>query len=131
MPEEVPELVPDEVPLEVPEFVPELVPLELPDVEPLVVRPESIGESTSGGYVLGRDDVIEVTRLLDAMGVDVHLVAPLGASPADIKTIGAADFSSSTRSSARSTPSAISPTYVKSRRPSDSTGSTAYYGAGQ
>ncbi|MDH7975334.1 ferredoxin:protochlorophyllide reductase (ATP-dependent) subunit B [Sphingomonas sp. AR_OL41] len=40
-----------------------------------------------------RDDVIEVTRLLDAMGVDVHLVAPLGASPADIKTIGAADFS--------------------------------------
>jgi len=36
--------------------------------------------------------VIEVTRLLDRLGVDVHLVAPLGASPADIATIGAADF---------------------------------------
>ncbi|WP_066667306.1 MULTISPECIES: ferredoxin:protochlorophyllide reductase (ATP-dependent) subunit B [unclassified Sphingomonas] len=39
-----------------------------------------------------RDDVVEITRLLDAMGVDVHLVAPLGASPADIANIGAADF---------------------------------------
>ncbi|TXC71164.1 ferredoxin:protochlorophyllide reductase (ATP-dependent) subunit B [Sphingomonas ginsenosidivorax] len=39
-----------------------------------------------------RDDVIEITRLLDTLGVDVHLVAPLGASPADLATIGAADF---------------------------------------
>ncbi|MHA6720396.1 ferredoxin:protochlorophyllide reductase (ATP-dependent) subunit B [Sphingomonas sp. RS6] len=39
-----------------------------------------------------RDDVIEITRLLDTIGVDVHLVAPLGASPASIATIGAADF---------------------------------------
>ncbi|MFM9827951.1 MAG: ferredoxin:protochlorophyllide reductase (ATP-dependent) subunit B [Sphingomonas sp.] len=39
-----------------------------------------------------RDDVIEVTRLLDMLGVDVHLVAPLGATPADIAQIGAADF---------------------------------------
>ena len=39
-----------------------------------------------------RDDVIEITRLLDTMGIDVHLTAPLGASPADIATIGAADF---------------------------------------
>ncbi|TPG15831.1 ferredoxin:protochlorophyllide reductase (ATP-dependent) subunit B [Sphingomonas koreensis] len=39
-----------------------------------------------------RDDVIEVTRLLDMLGVDVHMVAPLGASPAEIATIGAADF---------------------------------------
>lgn len=39
-----------------------------------------------------RDDVIEVTRLLETLGVDVHLVAPLGASPAGIATIGAADF---------------------------------------
>ncbi len=39
-----------------------------------------------------RDDVVEVTKLLDSLGVDVHLVAPLGASPADIAGIGAADF---------------------------------------
>ncbi|UUL83075.1 ferredoxin:protochlorophyllide reductase (ATP-dependent) subunit B [Sphingomonas qomolangmaensis] len=39
-----------------------------------------------------RDDVIEITRLLDTMGIDVHCVAPLGASPADIATLGAADF---------------------------------------
>jgi len=39
-----------------------------------------------------RDDVTEVTRLLDSLGIDVHLIAPLGASPADIATIGAADF---------------------------------------
>ncbi|MEQ7874384.1 ferredoxin:protochlorophyllide reductase (ATP-dependent) subunit B [Sphingomonas sp. ASV193] len=38
-----------------------------------------------------RDDVIEVTRLLDALGIDVNLVAPLGATPADLVRIGAAD----------------------------------------
>ena len=39
-----------------------------------------------------RDDIREVRRILDMLGIDVHLVAPLGASPADIRTIGAADF---------------------------------------
>ena len=39
-----------------------------------------------------RDDVIEISRLLESLGIDVHLAAPLGASPADIATIGAADF---------------------------------------
>ncbi len=39
-----------------------------------------------------RDDIIEITRLLDSMVIDIHLVAPLGACPADIKHIGAADF---------------------------------------
>ena len=39
-----------------------------------------------------RDDVIEITRLLDQMGVDLNMVAPRGASPADIARIGAADF---------------------------------------
>ena len=39
-----------------------------------------------------RDDVREIRRILDLLGIDVHLVAPLGASPSDIKTIGAADF---------------------------------------
>ena len=39
-----------------------------------------------------RDDVIEISRLLETLGIDVHLVGPLGASPADIRTVGAADF---------------------------------------
>lgn len=39
-----------------------------------------------------RDDVREIRRILDLLGIDVHLVAPLGASPEDIRTIGAADF---------------------------------------
>jgi light-independent protochlorophyllide reductase subunit B len=39
-----------------------------------------------------RDDVAEVTRLLDRLGVDVHVVAPLGATPADLVTLGEADF---------------------------------------
>ena len=39
-----------------------------------------------------RDDVIEITRLLDQMGIDLNMVAPRGAAPADIARIGAADF---------------------------------------
>ncbi len=39
-----------------------------------------------------RDDVIEVTRLLDRLGVDVNVVAPLGAAPEDLARLGAADF---------------------------------------
>ena len=39
-----------------------------------------------------RDDVIEVRKILDALEIEVNLVAPLGASPADIARIGAADF---------------------------------------
>ena len=39
-----------------------------------------------------RDDVREVTDLLNAAGVDVHVVAPLGASPADLRTLTDADF---------------------------------------
>ena len=39
-----------------------------------------------------RDDVAEVTRLLATLGIDVHVVAPLGASPADIARLGEADF---------------------------------------
>ncbi len=39
-----------------------------------------------------RDDVTEVTRLLARLGVDVHVVAPLGASPADVAALGEADF---------------------------------------
>ncbi|MDZ7813538.1 MAG: ferredoxin:protochlorophyllide reductase (ATP-dependent) subunit B [Ideonella sp.] len=39
-----------------------------------------------------RDDVQEITRLLNRMGVDVALVAPLGASPADLVQLANADF---------------------------------------
>ncbi len=39
-----------------------------------------------------RDDVAEITRLLDRLGVDVNVTAPLGASPADLARLPAADF---------------------------------------
>ncbi len=39
-----------------------------------------------------RDDVVEVCKMLEQLGVEINLVAPLGASPEDIKRIGAADF---------------------------------------
>jgi light-independent protochlorophyllide reductase subunit B len=39
-----------------------------------------------------RDDVTEVTRLLDQLGVDVHVVAPLDACCADINRLHEADF---------------------------------------
>lgn len=39
-----------------------------------------------------RDDVTEVSRLLGELGVDVAVVAPLGASAADVARLGEADF---------------------------------------
>jgi light-independent protochlorophyllide reductase subunit B len=39
-----------------------------------------------------RDDVREVTRLLEDLGVAINVVAPLGASPADLSRLGHADF---------------------------------------
>ncbi len=39
-----------------------------------------------------RDDVIEITRLLDALGIDVAVTAPMGASAADIARLTEADF---------------------------------------
>ncbi|MCU0885371.1 MAG: ferredoxin:protochlorophyllide reductase (ATP-dependent) subunit B [Beijerinckiaceae bacterium] len=39
-----------------------------------------------------RDDITEVTRLLAALGVDVNVVAPLGASAADLARLPDADF---------------------------------------
>jgi light-independent protochlorophyllide reductase subunit B len=39
-----------------------------------------------------RDDVTEVVGLLDRLGVDVSVVAPLGASPADLARLGEAEF---------------------------------------
>ena len=39
-----------------------------------------------------RDDLIEIRQLLAALGIDINLVAPLGATPADLAGIGKADF---------------------------------------
>ena len=39
-----------------------------------------------------RDDLREITSLLGQLGVDIHVVAPLGASPDDIARLGDADF---------------------------------------
>nr|WP_247712190.1 ferredoxin:protochlorophyllide reductase (ATP-dependent) subunit B [Qipengyuania qiaonensis] len=58
------------------------------------------GDSVALANILGptalgfrhRDDVREVRAILETLGIEVNLVAPLGASPADIARIGAADF---------------------------------------
>jgi light-independent protochlorophyllide reductase subunit B len=39
-----------------------------------------------------RDDITEISRLLDGLGIDVHIVAPFGARPADIARLGEADL---------------------------------------
>jgi light-independent protochlorophyllide reductase subunit B len=48
-----------------------------------------------GATALGfrhRDDVVEVTRLLERVGVEVAVIAPLDATPADLARLGDADF---------------------------------------
>ena len=47
-----------------------------------------------GGTILGfrcRDDIAEITKLLASIGVDVHVSAPLGADPDDLRRIPDAD----------------------------------------
>jgi light-independent protochlorophyllide reductase subunit B len=39
-----------------------------------------------------RDDVIEISRLLGTLGVEVNVTAPLGATPADLARLGDAEF---------------------------------------
>ncbi|MES2713805.1 MAG: nitrogenase component 1, partial [Pseudomonadota bacterium] len=39
-----------------------------------------------------RDDILEVKALLESIGVDVNVVAPLGARPSDLARLGAAQF---------------------------------------
>ena len=39
-----------------------------------------------------RDDIIEITGLLNNLGIDINVVAPLGANVADIARLGEADF---------------------------------------
>ena len=47
-----------------------------------------------GGTILGfrcRDDIAKITKLLNSIGVDVHVSAPLGAEPDDLKRLPDAD----------------------------------------
>ena len=47
-----------------------------------------------GGTILGfrcRDDIAEITKLLNSIGVDVNVSAPLGAEPDDLKRLPDAD----------------------------------------
>ena len=53
-------------------------------------RANLLGPSMLG--VRCRDDVIEITRLLTQMGIDVNVVAPLGATVEDIRRLPDADF---------------------------------------
>jgi light-independent protochlorophyllide reductase subunit B len=60
-------------------------------------RPQRARKSCNilGPTALGfrcRDDVREVEKLLAGLGVDVNVVAPLGASPQDLTRLGDADF---------------------------------------
>ena len=60
-----------------------------------VDRTERVSCNLIGPTALGfrhRDDVTELTGLLSDMGVDVNVVAPLEATPADIARLGAAHF---------------------------------------
>lgn len=47
--------------------------------------------STSLGF-RNRDDIVEIVNLVESMGVDVNVVAPLGATPADFTRLPNADF---------------------------------------
>ncbi|WP_137124559.1 ferredoxin:protochlorophyllide reductase (ATP-dependent) subunit B [Roseomonas sp. HF4] len=62
-----------------------------------VPRPEGSAPRANilGPAALGfrhRDDVVEVERLLALLGIEVNVVAPMGATPADLARLGEADF---------------------------------------
>ena len=66
--------------------------VDVPDREAVASRRPRV--NLLGPTKLGfrcRDDVREVAALLDALGVDVNVVAPLGAAAADLKRIPEAD----------------------------------------
>jgi light-independent protochlorophyllide reductase subunit B len=65
---------------------------------PATAAPASPRQKTAnilGPTALGfrhRDDVVEITRLLETLGIGVNVVAPLGATPADLARLPDADF---------------------------------------
>ena len=74
-----------------------LLPLAPTPGTPRAIRPDGRRARCNllGATLLGfrnRDDVREITRLLSDVGVDVHVCAPLGASPDDVRKIPEADF---------------------------------------
>jgi light-independent protochlorophyllide reductase subunit B len=69
----------------------------VPKVEARTPRPAGMRPRCNllGPTALGfrhRDDVAEIRALLADMGIDVHVTAPMGATPADIVRLGEADF---------------------------------------
>jgi light-independent protochlorophyllide reductase subunit B len=69
----------------------------LPPGSPRPVREASRRPTCNllGATALGfrhRDDIREISGLLDSMGIDVNVCAPYGATPADIARLGDADF---------------------------------------
>jgi light-independent protochlorophyllide reductase subunit B len=59
------------------------------------VAPDKPRCNVLGPTALGfrhRDDLRAVTELLERLGVDINVIAPLGATPADIRRLGEADF---------------------------------------
>jgi light-independent protochlorophyllide reductase subunit B len=62
--------------------------------------PAAAGQATRRCNILGptalgfrhRDDVTEITRLLESLGVTINVVAPLNATPADLARLPDADF---------------------------------------
>ncbi len=67
-----------------------------PGTKPADRRPGSRPRcNVLGATALGfrhRDDVAEVTDLLSRLGIDINVTAPMGATPADLKRLGDADF---------------------------------------
>ncbi|WP_412508670.1 ferredoxin:protochlorophyllide reductase (ATP-dependent) subunit B [Roseovarius sp. SYSU LYC5161] len=60
-----------------------------------MARTEAITANLIGPTALGfrhRDDIPEVTALLESMGITVNVCAPYGASPEDLTRLGAAHF---------------------------------------
>ena len=64
-----------------------------------ITKPSAEGAPRScnllGPTALGfrhRDDVTEIVRLLERLGVAINVIAPLGATPSDLARLGAADF---------------------------------------
>ncbi|WP_425088138.1 ferredoxin:protochlorophyllide reductase (ATP-dependent) subunit B [Stappia sp.] len=65
--------------------------IALPDRSGRTRKTCNILGSTALGF-RNRDDIREVKGILDALGVPVNVVAPLGATPADIARLPEADF---------------------------------------
>ena len=67
---------------------------------PGAAKPESAAGKKPSCNILGpsalgfrhRDDVAEIRGLLERLGIEVRIVAPLGATPSDIARLGEADF---------------------------------------